>query len=210
VPRRDQGPYDRAYYQRNREDEIARVRVRQDATRDLLRTLRERPCAECGGSFRPYQMDFDHRDPADKSFRITSGRAMLAPLPRLIAEVDKCDVVCANCHRLRTWRQGPVTARRSVPASKSLERKRASWRAHAAMLDAIKLRPCADCGSTFPPCAMDFDHRSPATKRTAVSRMIGRAGMASILAEVAKCDIVCANCHRERTFRRRVASSGRE
>ncbi len=78
------------------------------------------------------------------------------------------------------------------------------------MLDAIKLVPCADCGLSFPPCAMDFDHRDPTTKRTAVSRMIGRAGVAAIMAEVAKCDIVCANCHRERTFRRRVASSGRE
>jgi hypothetical protein len=33
--------------------------------------------------------------------------------------------------------------------------------------------------------------------------MIGRAGTARILAEVRKCDIVCANCHRARTFRRR-------
>ena len=54
---------------------------------------------------------------------------------------------------------------------------------------------------------MDFDHRDPREKRYTVSRMIGRAGWARIMAEVAKCDIVCANCHRDRTYRRREASS---
>lgn len=49
---------------------------------------------------------------------------------------------------------------------------------------------------------MDFDHRDPATKQYTVSRMVGRAGTDAILVEVAKCDIVCANCHRVRTWRR--------
>jgi hypothetical protein len=40
--------------------------------------------------------------------------------------------------------------------------------------------------------------------------MIGRAGTARILEEVAKCDIVCANCHRRRTFDRRSGASVRE
>jgi hypothetical protein len=37
-----------------------------------------------------------------------------------------------------------------------------------------------------------------------VTLMVGRAGIDRILAEVAKCDIVCANCHRLRTFERRT------
>jgi rRNA-processing protein FCF1 len=57
---------------------------------------------------------------------------------------------------------------------------------------------------------MDFDHRDPTTKRMAVTRMIGRAGTARILEEVAKCDIVCANCHRLRTVLRRSGQSVRE
>jgi hypothetical protein len=58
---------------------------------------------------------------------------------------------------------------------------------------------------------VDFDHAQPEQKRYTVSRMIGRTGTATIMAEVAKCDIVCANCHRDRTFRRReVGSSERE
>jgi hypothetical protein len=58
---------------------------------------------------------------------------------------------------------------------------------------------------------MEFDHRDPATKRAGVSRMLGHAGLDRILAEVAQCDIVCVNCHRNRTYRRRMAvTPGRE
>jgi hypothetical protein len=58
---------------------------------------------------------------------------------------------------------------------------------------------------------MEFDHRDPATKSAALSRMLGHAGLRRILDEVAKCDIVCVDCHRDRTFRRRIAAApGRE
>lgn len=57
---------------------------------------------------------------------------------------------------------------------------------------------------------MDFDHRDPGSKRYTVTRMIGRAGTARILAEVAKCDIVCANCHRRRTHVRQPVNAVRE
>jgi hypothetical protein len=154
-------------------------------------------------------MDFDHRDPTVKSFRLTSGRAMLASWASLWAEITKCDVVCANCHRIRTVERAAKVARPSVPdhPSAELERKRAYWRMQARLLDALKDRTCADCGREYPACAMDFDHRDPIGKSQAVSRMIGRAGIAKIMAEVAKCDIVCANCHRDRTYRRRGAGS---
>src|SRR4029079_253940 len=77
-------------------------------------------------------------------------------------------------------------------------------------LDRCRAVPCSDCGERYPPCAMDFDHRDPSTKRAAVTRMIGRAGTQRLLDEIAKCDIVCANCHRLRTFRRRSAATARE
>ena len=49
---------------------------------------------------------------------------------------------------------------------------------------------------------MDFDHRDPDTKVKAVPRLIF-GSIDRMLAEAAKCDIVCANCHWLRTFRRR-------
>jgi len=47
---------------------------------------------------------------------------------------------------------------------------------------------------------MEFDHRQPATMRALVCQMAGRASDRRILEEVAKRDIVCSNCHRNRTF----------
>jgi hypothetical protein len=48
-------------------------------------------------------MDFDHRDPSIKAFNLTTSRAMLMKRERLQAEVAKCDIVCANCHSVRTY-----------------------------------------------------------------------------------------------------------
>jgi hypothetical protein len=156
-------------------------------------------------------MDFDHRDPNTKLFAITGGHAPLLSRKRLIAEIDKCDIVCANCHALRTYANLLERRRRSLPEewapgqSPRIAQNRARWRANAAMLNELRDIPCADCGRRFPPCVMQFDHRDPATKRFEVTRIITRARPV-ILAEVAKCDIVCTNCHRVRTYRRRITA----
>lgn len=57
-------------------------------------------CHDCGGIFRRVCYSFDHRDPSAKSFGICDG--MSKPMSELMAEVDKCDLVCHNCHAIRT------------------------------------------------------------------------------------------------------------
>jgi hypothetical protein len=202
---RDQRHANQRYYALNRESEIQRVRERQARTLAFLRQLRELPCLDCGDRFAAYQMGFDHRDPSLKVFRLTEGRAMLKASSVLAEELAKCEVVCANCHRMRTEARHAATlgVRTIRGNSRHLERKRATWRNQARLLDDLRDVACSDCRGRFPPCAMDFDHRDPRSKTQGVTRMIGRAGTARILAEVAKCDIVCANCHRARTYRRR-------
>ena len=59
--------------------------------------------------------------------------------------------------------------------------------------------PCMDCGQTYPYYVMDFDHRDPAVKDKNVSQLLSY-GWKRFLAEIEKCDVVCSNCHRERTF----------
>lgn len=57
-------------------------------------------CQDCGGAFPPCCFQFDHRIPEEKSFGI--GEKMGYSLEMLKAEADKCDLVCANCHAIRT------------------------------------------------------------------------------------------------------------
>jgi hypothetical protein len=209
--KRDQRAYNVRYYAAHREAELQRVRERQAATLAWLRDVRRRPCADCGDSYPPYVMDFDHRDPVRKLFAITTGSAKLVSREKLIVEIEKCDIVCANCHALRTFASLMERRRRCTPdewapgKSQRIESQRARWRASAAMLNEIRDVPCRDCGRRFPPCVMQFDHRDPTTKAYGVTRILMRA-RSVILAEVAKCDIVCTNCHRVRTYTRRIAA----
>lgn len=67
----------------------------------------------------------------------------------------------------------------------------------------MKNRPCADCGILYPYYVMDFDHREDETKKYLLSEP-ARMTINTMKAEIAKCDLVCANCHRERTHQRRI------
>ncbi len=99
----------RAHYRANRGYYLAKARRRQQRvvleTREWLRVyLLSHPCVDCGVSgIRVHE--FDHVDPKSK----TAAVAILArngyPLARVIAEVAKCVVRCANCHRVRTHAQ---------------------------------------------------------------------------------------------------------
>ena len=71
------------------------------------------------------------------------------------------------------------------------------------MIVAAKDLPCADCGGRWHPLVMEFDHLPGTTKRMNLGDAHARAaGRATILAEIAKCEVVCPTCHRIRTLRR--------
>jgi len=70
-------------------------------------------------------------------------------------------------------------------------------------INELKSKPCTDCGKKYPHYVMDFDHLDGFTKRANISKLIGeRTNVKSILTEISKCELVCANCHRERTHNR--------
>lgn len=192
--------------------EIDRVMRRQRATLQWLRELRRLPCADCNGAFPAHVMDFDHRDPSLKTFSLCSDKVLLKPRAVLLAEIEKCDVVCANCHAARTFAQLLERRARSTfeewnpGKSPRVAKRRAKRRAQAAILRRLRDTPCKDCGRRFGPYSMQFDHLDPTKKTGPITQMVGRAGDAKILAEIATCDIVCANCHRDRTYRRRASA----
>lgn len=100
--------YRRGHYLRNRatyiRQEIARINRYRLENRALLREyLRAHPCVDCGETD-IVVLDFDHRDPTDKTQSVT-WIAARKPWKRVLDEIAKCDVRCANCHRKRTAQQ---------------------------------------------------------------------------------------------------------
>jgi len=71
------------------------------------------------------------------------------------------------------------------------------------LVRAAKARPCADCGQTFDPVVMDFDHVR-GEKLFTMGAGVRCKSTEAVLAELAKCDVVCSNCHRLRTKERIV------
>jgi uncharacterized protein (DUF2237 family) len=69
------------------------------------RELKEgKPCVDCGLTFHFAAMDFDHIDPATKGYNANNGISILSlGKKRLEEELPKCELVCANCHRVRTY-----------------------------------------------------------------------------------------------------------
>ncbi len=114
--------------------------------------------------------------------------------------VAACKVCCRAAMRPRClahYRKDPEPYRR---------RRRESSARAAKFVRQYKLANsrCMDCGLDHPPHRLDFDH-CRGTKSANLSQASRHGwGEARIREEIAKCDLVCANCHRDRTEQRRA------
>jgi hypothetical protein len=86
----------RAAYQREHREY---ARARYELFQAFMETLKEVPCMDCGGSFPTACMEFDHVS-GEKKFQIGNGYSHSALA--VLREIEKCELVCANCHRIRT------------------------------------------------------------------------------------------------------------
>jgi len=195
--KRREDPADKVYVQKyNREYRAPRLDSLRAHDREIrkdrqawLNSRKSSPCARCGETFPPVCMDFDHI----RGDKIHSVGAMLtSKMANLEAEIAKCALLCSCCHRMRTQEHLGVTSNTRMQL----------FRTRVSELKANK--PCADCGRILAPVAMDFDHVR-GLKFREVSAMQNFA-WPRVLAEIAKCELVCANCHRIRTQARKRAA----
>ena len=100
----DKRANERKWYRRNRSAIIARRLVRKRKITKLVRDAKNKPCVDCGHSFPAVCMDFDHVR-GDKLFSLAEARILGASVQRVKQEIKKCDLVCSNCHRIRTFKR---------------------------------------------------------------------------------------------------------
>lgn len=118
---------------------------------------------------------------------------------------------CPYCGEVKPIRGGFYQNKGKRPQCRACNRLQVVERLKAVTewIDAYKMeRGCADCGWCVHPHALEFDHRPGEVKLGHVSKLRHRASIELIAAEVQKCDVVCANCHRLRTVRRGDAAKG--
>jgi len=98
--------YDAAWYRANRERRRAKVQADREAYTAWLDSRKEgKPCADCGKLYPPYVMEWDHLPGGQKSLVLADTRKAAYGKERILAELVKWELVCANCHRERTFRR---------------------------------------------------------------------------------------------------------
>ena len=105
------------------------------------------------------------------------------------------DNYCRPCRA--AYKQIHYTQNRARYIAQSQQRKKSVAEERTAYLvDFFREHPCVDCGETDP-IVLEFDHLRD--KAFGIARGIRDRNWQSVLDEMAKCDVVCANCHRRRT-----------
>ena len=156
--------------------------------------LAARRCTDCGLAD-PEILEFDHVGEKRREITVMVGRGQSVKWLR--EELKHCQVVCVNCHRLRTaqlqnsWRANLDRAL-ELPLLTPHERRNVTLvRRH--LIESV----CADCGCADT-AVLEFDHVRGKNGR--VSRMARNGcSLARLEAEIALCEVRCGNCHRRRT-----------
>jgi hypothetical protein len=196
---------DQRWHYRNRELNARRTLDRRRRLRDWLGIhKRSLGCANCD-EVDSACLDFHHVD-GEKDDEITDMMTAGRSAADIHAEIQKCEVLCANCHlaehisplsldaatELRLQRE----VRRGVPApDQSPLPKETHLRAWTRLYK--ERRGCGECGESDGRC-LQFHHHDPESKTESIARLISHSRpTAAVIREVRKCVVLCANCHRK-------------
>jgi hypothetical protein len=176
---------DKRTYARNwRRDHAPRcretTRKRKQARREWFRHYKATAglqCLHCGAT-NPILLGFHHRNPGLKVKPVITMVNMAYSEKAIIEEVQKCDVLCCNCHS-------------KLHAGASVSRVLALY------TEAVEVPLCASCGETDSRCLV-FHHSDPCSKLAELSYLSGHnhSPLGTLAEEWSKCVVLCANCHR--------------
>jgi hypothetical protein len=92
----------RKHYYKNKQAYKDRANRRKEELRQYLRKMKEAgSCADCEKKYPYYVMEYDHLD-SEKKTRCVSISVNYGSFKTLQKEIDKCELVCSNCHKERT------------------------------------------------------------------------------------------------------------
>jgi hypothetical protein len=167
----------------------------------------------CGRLDTGFTLEFAHFDRSTVLRSASSGKRRgltNISVPRLRLELTKGRFLCVDCHRQETkWEARAHQA----PATPRLTADRRKAQARSDLITSIKLDfskgfgKCHDCErkvTADKADIFDFDHVDPSTKFEKVSRLLRRS-IEVVLAEIARCQLVCVPCHRRRTAQQHAA-----
>jgi hypothetical protein len=174
------------YRRRRRNAKTVRWQKRNRRSRkEQLVAARGGRCLDCGYAACLTALEFHHRDRSGKEFGLGNFTGSMA---RYLAEAEKCDLVCANCHRLRHLSSDPAPRHAELAEARTRLKQRAVE---------YMGRACFGCNRRGALTLFEFHHTDAKTKDFGISEDGILRSWASLAAELEKCVMLCANCHRE-------------
>lgn len=146
-------------------------------------------CINCNESNKPL-LQFDHL--LNKKSKISSLVKLGYSLSTILSEISKCQVLCANCHRIKT----ATTHRFYRVSSQYLSKNQAIALKQETLLSFLKNSCCSKCKNANI-VVLEYHHVHPTTKIASISEMTRQSKYTidDIKEEISKCILLCANCH---------------
>jgi hypothetical protein len=94
--------YQKEHYKKNPQSIKTSIKRRRIKTREWIKQKKNSPCIDCGKKYPWYVMDFDHVK-GSKKFNLSIAANKVYSIKKIEEEIKKCELVCANCHRIRTF-----------------------------------------------------------------------------------------------------------
>ena len=185
---------DQRWHYRNVEWNEERTLKRRARIRAWVNEVKcTRGCSRCDETD-PTCLDFHHPDPENKRMAITRMVTFGYGKESLREEMDKCEVLCANCHRKEHYEEfcsdyggGSRAVDDGGLRTWLHQYKRAS-------------DGCTQCPETNPVC-LDFHHDGDEKRETVANMISDRRPKDVIREEIERCTVLCANCHRKEHYK---------
>lgn len=170
--------YQHKYYMSHKEKaKEARNRSNQKKREWYINYKKTQKC-KCCGENRWQTLDFHHRK-GTKKIRMVSSMIINCSMRSVLQEIEKCDVLCANCHAMKSFkgRNDPHLIYKWYREYKEKQK-------------------CTICDEKRSAC-LSFHHEDPENKIEHIAHMM-RDGFSkkNIQKEIEKCIVLCQNCHR--------------